>query len=53
MEDSFDLIIQEEKPLTAYLFTNNKELKEDFVRNISCGSICINDTNTQVIFSPV
>ncbi|MCD9615501.1 aldehyde dehydrogenase [Chryseobacterium gleum] len=33
-----------EKPLAAYLFTNNSEEKEIFTRKLSFGGGCINDT---------
>ncbi|KAI8531357.1 hypothetical protein RHMOL_Rhmol11G0130300 [Rhododendron molle] len=37
IEESFGVINSGEKPLAAYLFTNNKTLKEKFVRNVSAG----------------
>ena len=43
VEDSFDMINSREKPLAADLFTNNKKLKEEFARNVSAGSLLIND----------
>ncbi|WEK70580.1 MAG: aldehyde dehydrogenase [Candidatus Chryseobacterium colombiense] len=43
----FNLILNDilghEKPLAAYLFTNNNEEKEAFVKKISFGGGCIND----------
>lgn len=36
-------IIELEKPLAAYLFTNNSEEKENFKNKISFGGGCIND----------
>ncbi|KAF8405705.1 hypothetical protein HHK36_007782 [Tetracentron sinense] len=44
VEDSFDVINSRTKPLAAYLFTNEKELKEEFVRTVSAGGMVINDT---------
>lgn len=44
MEDSFDVINSRSKPLAAYFFTNNEELKKEFVRNVSAGGMLINDT---------
>ncbi|KAL1557171.1 aldehyde dehydrogenase (NAD(+)) [Salvia divinorum] len=44
IEESFGVINGKEKPLAAYLFTNDKKLEEKFVRNISAGGIIINDT---------
>ncbi|RQO40783.1 aldehyde dehydrogenase [Chryseobacterium sp. KBW03] len=37
-------ILELEKPLAAYLFTNNSEEKEMFTRRLSFGGGCINDT---------
>ncbi|KAM7486359.1 hypothetical protein LguiA_002368 [Lonicera macranthoides] len=44
LEDSFAVINSRSKPLAAYCFTNNEEVKKDFVRNISAGGMLINDT---------
>ncbi|KAK6114901.1 hypothetical protein DH2020_007170 [Rehmannia glutinosa] len=44
IEDSFGLINSKGKPLAAYLFTNDKKLKEEFIRNVSAGGMAINDT---------
>ncbi|GMH00710.1 hypothetical protein Nepgr_002549 [Nepenthes gracilis] len=43
LEESFDFIRSRSKPLAAYLFTNRKKLKDEFVRTISAGGIAIND----------
>lgn len=44
---NFNLILNEiielEKPLAAYLFTNNAEEKENFTNKLSFGGGCIND----------
>ncbi|GAA5101321.1 aldehyde dehydrogenase [Chryseobacterium ginsengisoli] len=44
---NFNLILNEilelEKPLAAYLFTNNSEEKENFINKLSFGGGCIND----------
>lgn len=37
-------ILELEKPLAAYLFTNNSEEKEHFTQKLSFGGGCINDT---------
>lgn len=37
-------IIKREKPLAAYLFTKNKEQKNKFLKTVSFGGGCINDT---------
>ncbi|XP_022773280.1 aldehyde dehydrogenase family 3 member H1-like [Durio zibethinus] len=45
VEDSFDVINSSgTKPLAAYLFTNNKKLKEKFVATVSAGGLVVNDT---------
>ncbi|XP_010437650.1 PREDICTED: aldehyde dehydrogenase family 3 member I1, chloroplastic-like [Camelina sativa] len=44
IEDGFQVIRSKPKPLAAYLFTNNKELQEQFVQSVSAGGISINDT---------
>ncbi|OAY58292.1 aldehyde dehydrogenase family 3 member H1 isoform X3 [Manihot esculenta] len=48
IEESFDLINAGSKPLAAYLFTNNKKLKEHFVMSVSAGGIVINDTTVHL-----
>lgn len=37
-------ILKREKPLAAYLFTTNEEQKSNFLKTISFGGGCINDT---------
>jgi aldehyde dehydrogenase (NAD+) len=49
IEDSFDMINSGTKPLAAYLFTNNKKLKEQFVMSVSAGGVVINDIAMHVI----
>ena len=44
------MIISRGKPLAAYLFTNNKKLKEKFVKTVSAGGLVINDTVLHVRF---
>ncbi|WOG92438.1 hypothetical protein DCAR_0311705 [Daucus carota subsp. sativus] len=44
LEESFNIINSRPKPLAAYLFTNNKKLKEKFVGDVSAGGLLINDT---------
>lgn len=36
-------VLEHEKPLAAYLFTNNSEEKESFMNTLSFGGSCIND----------
>ncbi|KAH7520552.1 hypothetical protein FEM48_Zijuj08G0156100 [Ziziphus jujuba var. spinosa] len=43
IDDSFDIINSKPKPLVAYLFTNNDQLKKNFVQNISSGGMLVND----------
>lgn len=48
IEDSIEMITAREKPLAAYLFTNNKKVKEVFTSNVSSGSMAINETTLQL-----
>jgi len=50
LDESFDVINSGSKPLAAYIFTNNKKLKEHFVKTVSAGGLVINDTTLHVIF---
>ncbi|WET50405.1 aldehyde dehydrogenase [Chryseobacterium indologenes] len=40
---ALNAILELEKPLSAYLFTNNAEEKENFTQRLSFGGGCIND----------
>lgn len=40
---ALNTVLELEKPLAAYLFTNNKEEKENFAQKLSFGGGCIND----------
>eukprot|EP00258_Populus_trichocarpa_P014959 XP_006370386.2 aldehyde dehydrogenase family 3 member H1 isoform X1 [Populus trichocarpa] len=51
VKDSIDLINSKPKPLTAYLFTNNEKLKNNFVQSVSSGGMVINDTVLHVTVS--
>lgn len=42
-DEALSIIKNFEKPLSAYLFTNNKEEKQRFTRELSFGGGCIND----------
>ncbi|CAA0827914.1 Aldehyde dehydrogenase family 3 member H1 [Striga hermonthica] len=44
IEEAIGLINSREKPLAAYLFTNDKRLKEEFIYRVSAGGMCINET---------
>lgn len=50
IEESFEVINSGTKPLAAYIFTNNKNLKEQFVKTISVGGLVINDTTIHVTY---
>lgn len=52
IEDSINVIHAREKPLAAYLFTNDKKLMDVFVGSVSAGGLCINDTTLHVIVLP-
>ncbi|XP_020203974.1 aldehyde dehydrogenase family 3 member H1 [Cajanus cajan] len=43
IEDCYSIIKSKPKPLAAYLFTNNEQLKKDYVEKISSGGMLIND----------
>ncbi|GAB2289840.1 Aldehyde dehydrogenase 3 member H1 [Dionaea muscipula] len=49
LEEGFDLINSRAKPLAAYLFTNNKKIKDKFVTTISAGGMTINDTALHIV----
>ncbi|XP_022941485.1 aldehyde dehydrogenase family 3 member H1-like isoform X2 [Cucurbita moschata] len=51
VEDSFEVVNSGTKPLAAYLFTNNKRLKDQFVACISAGGVAINDTTLHLTVS--
>lgn len=42
------MINSKTKPLAAYLFTNDSQLKQQFERNISAGGMIFNDTGIHV-----
>ncbi|XP_076919048.1 aldehyde dehydrogenase family 3 member H1-like [Bidens hawaiensis] len=49
IEDGIEFIRSRPKPLAAYLFTNNKQLKENFVNNVSAGGVVINDVTLHLM----
>lgn len=51
IEDGIGLIKSKEKPLAAYIFTNDKRLKEEFIRSVSAGGMAINETTLHVSLS--
>ncbi|KAK4481306.1 hypothetical protein RD792_012191 [Penstemon davidsonii] len=48
VEDGIGKINAKEKPLAAYLFTNDKKLQKEFIRDVSAGSMAINETTLQI-----
>lgn len=51
IKDGINLIIAKEKPLAAYIFTNDKKLKEEFVNNVSAGGLAVNEVVLHVSLS--
>ncbi len=47
-DEALGKIIEGEKPLAAYLFTNNNDEKEKLLNRVSFGGGCINDTLMQI-----
>ncbi len=43
LEDAIALIRGGDKPLAAYVFTNNKRAERKFLDQVSCGNACVND----------
>ena len=44
-EEAIDFIhSMEAKPLTMYVFSNEKQVVDDFVKKTNSGSVCVNDT---------
>ncbi len=43
IEDAIAQIRGGDKPLSAYIFTNNKKAERKFLEQVSCGSVCVND----------
>ncbi|XP_047328534.1 aldehyde dehydrogenase family 3 member H1-like [Impatiens glandulifera] len=48
LQEAFYLTNAKDKPLAAYLFSNNKKLKEEFIENVSAGGLVINDVGLHV-----
>lgn len=44
LDEAFKQVIDGEKPLSAYLFSNNQKEQKHFVEHLSFGGGCINDT---------
>lgn len=43
LEESIAMIRASDKPLSAYVFTNDKQAERKFLEQVSCGSACVND----------
>lgn len=44
IEDAYNFVREREKPLALYLFSNDKTTQKRFMREVSFGGGCINDT---------
>jgi len=44
LDSAIRFIRERDKPLAAYLFTNDSAAESRFLENVSCGNVCINDT---------
>ena len=44
LEDSIRLIRESDKPLAAYIFTKDSASEARFLKKVSCGNACVNDT---------
>lgn len=43
LEDAIGIIRRRDKPLSAYLFTNDNRAERKFLDQVSCGNACVND----------
>jgi len=43
LEEAIAFVRSGDKPLAAYIFTNDKGAEKKFLQQVSCGSACIND----------
>ncbi|KAK3605558.1 hypothetical protein CHS0354_005859 [Potamilus streckersoni] len=46
-DEAINFILNHEKPLTMYIFSQNSTLIEKFLESTSSGSVCVNDTLMQ------
>jgi len=44
VNEAIDFIKRRHKPLAAYLFSESQSIQQQFVDEVSAGSVCINDT---------
>ncbi|MFP5528103.1 aldehyde dehydrogenase [Peptococcus simiae] len=47
-DEALDFISQREKPLAAYIFSQNKNKQEQLLRRLSYGGACVNDTISHI-----
>ncbi len=43
LDDAIEFVRRGDKPLSAYLFTRSSASEKKFLRDLACGSVCIND----------
>ena len=43
LDDAIEFVRRGDKPLSAYLFTRSRTSEKKFLRELACGSVCIND----------
>ena len=48
--DGINLVHSKEKPLSLYIFSNNKSFVENIVAKTDAGGVCVNDVVTQFSF---
>ncbi len=49
IDEAEQYILKNEKPLSLYLFTNNKEIEKRIFNNLSFGGGCVNDTIVHIM----
>ncbi len=48
LKDIYNIVEYNKNPLAMYVFSKNKKFVNTLVKNIPCGSVCINDTILQI-----
>ncbi|MDT8410253.1 MAG: aldehyde dehydrogenase family protein [Wenzhouxiangellaceae bacterium] len=43
LDQAIEFVRRGDKPLSAYLFTRSRKSEKSFLRDLACGSVCIND----------
>ena len=51
IKEAKEIVLKGEKPLSLYLFTTNKKIEKEILKDLSYGSGCINDTIIQLATS--